>query len=125
MHSSLSYVRLTILYRLCFCSSIKTYIFLCILNLFAIMKCHRVFCFSETMSVQTFHYVQQQSENHYDLIQTDKKKRRLWSRRLHVALLAYRELFHTLSAMDKSADGTVRDSSRVIKSNIFYVPEYR
>lgn len=77
------------------------------------------------MSVQSFHYVQQLSENYFDLMQTDKKKLRLWSRRLHLAVLAYRELFLTLNAMDRSPDGTVRDSSKVIKSNIFYVPEYR
>lgn len=58
-------------------------------------------------------------------MQTDKKKLRLWSKRLHLALLAYRELFHTLCVMDKSPDGTVKDSAKVIKSNIFYVPEYR
>ncbi|CAH0553862.1 unnamed protein product [Brassicogethes aeneus] len=80
---------------------------------------------SETMSVQAFHYVQQQSENYFDLITTDKKKFRLWSRRLHLALLAYRELFATLLLMDKSTDKAVRDSSRVLKSNIFYVLEYR
>lgn len=77
------------------------------------------------MSVQTFHYVQQQSENYYDLMSTDKKKFRLWSRRLHLALLAYRELFSTLCAMDRSDDQAVRNSSKVIKSNIFYVMEYR
>lgn len=57
------------------------------------------------MSVQTFHYVQQQSENFFDMMSTDKKKLKLWSRRLHLALLAYRELFMTLSAMDRSPDG--------------------
>nr|CAH7762046.1 unnamed protein product [Callosobruchus chinensis] len=56
---------------------------------------------------------------------TCKKKLRQWSRRLHMALLAYRELFLTLCAMDRSPDGSVRDSSKVIKSNILYVPEYR
>ncbi|XP_045461506.1 protein timeless homolog isoform X2 [Harmonia axyridis] len=80
---------------------------------------------SETLSVQTFHYVQQHMENFFDMIQSDKKKLRAWSRRLHIALLAYRELLLTLCYMDKSPDGTVRDSSKVIKSNIFYVLEYR
>uniref|UniRef100_A0AAR5P976 Timeless N-terminal domain-containing protein n=1 Tax=Dendroctonus ponderosae TaxID=77166 RepID=A0AAR5P976_DENPD len=80
---------------------------------------------SETVAVQTFHYVQRQSETFYDLMSTDGKKLILWSRRLHLALLAYRELFMTLAAMDKSPDGNVRDSARVIKSNIFYVLEYR
>lgn len=28
-------------------------------------------------------------------------------------------------AMDKSMDQDVRESSKIIKSNIFYVPEYR
>lgn len=77
------------------------------------------------MSIQTFHFVQQQMENYFDMINTDKKKLRLWSRRLHLALLAYKELLMTICAMDKSPDGTVRDSAKVIKSNIFYVLEYR
>lgn len=42
-----------------------------------------------------------------------------------MALLAYRELFYTLCVMDKSPDESVKDSAKVIKSNIFYVPEYR
>ncbi|KAL1505671.1 hypothetical protein ABEB36_005177 [Hypothenemus hampei] len=67
---------------------------------------------SETMSVQTFHYLQQQSEKAYDMMTSDKKKLKIWSRRLHIALLAYRELFMTLAAMDKSPDGNVRDSSK-------------
>lgn len=63
------------------------------------------------MSVQTFHYVQQQSENFFDMMSTDKKKLKLWSRRLHLALLAYRELFMTLSAMDRSPDGEYSSES--------------
>lgn len=84
-----------------------------------------VFFPSETMSVQTFHFVQQQMENYFDMINTDKKKLRLWSRRLHLALLAYKELLLTICVMDTSPDGQVRDSAKVIKSNIFYVLEYR
>lgn len=55
----------------------------------------------------------------------DKKKVALWSRRLHVAVRAYQELLMTLSAMDKYGPDSVRKSSQVIKSNVFYVPEYR
>nr|CAD7447612.1 unnamed protein product [Timema bartmani] len=36
-----------------------------------------------------------------------------------------KELLMTLTAMDKSTDASVRNSSKVIKSNIFYVIEYR
>ncbi|XP_043529522.1 protein timeless homolog isoform X2 [Frieseomelitta varia] len=80
---------------------------------------------SETISTGIFHLVQRQMEHYYDMIITDKKKIPLWSRRLHLALKAYQELLYTLLAMDQSTDRSVRESSKVIKSNVFYVPEYR
>lgn len=64
-------------------------------------------------------------EHNYDMISSDKKKVNLWSKRLHLALKAYRELLLTLGAMDKSPDESVKQSSSVIKSNIFYQIEYR
>ncbi|KAI8424376.1 hypothetical protein MSG28_002902 [Choristoneura fumiferana] len=80
---------------------------------------------SETMSVPMFHYVQQQMEKYYDMIKVEKKKFGVWVRRLHLSLRAYKELLNTLLAMDKSPDSTVRESAKVLKSNIFYVLEYR
>ncbi|XP_022825293.1 protein timeless homolog [Spodoptera litura] len=80
---------------------------------------------SETMSVPMFHYVQQQMEKYYDMIKVEKKKFTAWVRRLHLALRAYKELLNTLLAMDKSTDPTVKESAKVLKSNIFYVLEYR
>ncbi|CAG9855567.1 unnamed protein product [Phyllotreta striolata] len=80
---------------------------------------------SETLSVESFYYIQQQSENYFDRIKTDKKRLKVWSRRLHMAILTYKELLLTLLAMDKSTDENVRESSKVIKNNLFYVPEYR
>ncbi|XP_034934838.1 protein timeless homolog isoform X2 [Chelonus insularis] len=80
---------------------------------------------SETVSTEIFYLIQRQIEQYYEMVITDKKKSLFWSRRLHVALKAYQELLYTLSAMDKTADKEVRDSSKIIKSNIFYVPEYR
>ncbi|KAK5650484.1 hypothetical protein RI129_001513 [Pyrocoelia pectoralis] len=80
---------------------------------------------SETISVKAFHFVQQQMEAYYDYICVNKKGCRPWSKRLHIALLAYRELLLTLCAMDKSSDEAVRRSAKVIKSTIFYVVEYR
>lgn len=59
------------------------------------------------------------------MIVVDKQKAPLWSRRLHLAVRAYQELLMTLSAMDKYGSESVRKSSRVLKGNIFYVPEYR
>ena len=64
-------------------------------------------------------------QNYSESIVIDKKKAPLWSRRLHLALRAYQELLMTLSAMDKYGNESVRNSSRILKSNVFYVPEYR
>lgn len=77
------------------------------------------------MSVSTFHYVQQQMENFVDRIVAEKKTAIVWIKRLHLSLKAYQELFHTLLAMDKTDEDNVKESSKVIKSNIFYVLEYR
>lgn len=106
--------------------------------------------YSETISTEVFHLVQRQLEHYYDMILTDKKRIPVWSHRLHLALKAYQvrdhtkidiecgfqdktikiylvfqELLNTLIAMDKSTDHGIRESSKIIKSNIFYVPEYR
>ncbi|XP_071645976.1 protein timeless homolog [Temnothorax longispinosus] len=80
---------------------------------------------SETISTQVFYLVQRQMEQYYEMILVDKKRIPLWSRRLHLALKAYQELLNTLMIMDKSTDDGVKESSKIIKSNIFYVPEYR
>lgn len=77
------------------------------------------------MSVPMFHYVQQQMEKYYDMITMEKKKFAPWVRRLNLALRSYKELLNTLLAMDKSIDPSVKDSAKVLKSNIFYVLEYR
>lgn len=77
------------------------------------------------MSVSTFHYVQQQMEKCYEMITMDKKSISLWVKRLHLSLRAYNELLQTMLAMDKCLESSVRESSKVIKSNIFYVLEYR
>ena len=42
-----------------------------------------------------------------------------------MALRAYQELLMTLGAMDKYSTEAVKKSARVIKSNVFYVLEYR
>ncbi|XP_075231659.1 protein timeless homolog [Lycorma delicatula] len=80
---------------------------------------------SETVSIETFHFVQTQLEIWNDLMTIDKKKIPLLSRRMHLALNAYQELLLTLMAMDKSEDENVQNSSRILKSRVFYVTEYR
>ena len=81
--------------------------------------------YSETISNEIFHLVQREIEQNYEMMLTDKKKIPVWAKRLHLAVKAYQELLNTLGAMDSATDPAVRESSKIIKSNIFYVPEYR
>lgn len=50
-----------------------------------------VFCvyFSETMSIQIFHFIQERLEDWRANLMIDKKKIYLWSKRMHLALKAY------------------------------------
>ncbi|XP_031205478.1 protein timeless homolog isoform X3 [Mastomys coucha] len=80
---------------------------------------------SETLSVRTFHFVEQNLTNYYEMMLTDRKEAASWARRMHLALKAYQELLATVNEMDACPDETVRESSRIIKNNIFYMMEYR
>ncbi|XP_017271464.1 protein timeless homolog [Kryptolebias marmoratus] len=80
---------------------------------------------SETMSVRTFHFIERNITNYYEMMLTDRKEATSWSRRMHLALKAYQELLLTVNEMDRSHDESIRQSSNVIKSNIFYLMEYR
>ncbi|XP_064594960.1 protein timeless homolog [Liolophura sinensis] len=80
---------------------------------------------SETMSVPTFHYIYTNLLNYYEMIMTEKKEGKTWSRRVHLALKAYQELLLTLYSMDKSSRSQIRESSKVIKGNVFYMMEFR
>ncbi|XP_026163887.1 protein timeless homolog isoform X2 [Mastacembelus armatus] len=80
---------------------------------------------SETMSIRAFHFIERNITNYYEMMLTDRKEATSWSRRMHLALKAYQELLLTVNEMDRSQDESIRQSSTVIKSNIFYLMEYR
>ncbi|KAM9859043.1 protein timeless homolog [Aulostomus maculatus] len=80
---------------------------------------------SETMSIRAFHFIERNITNYYEMMLTDRKEATSWSRRMHLALKAYQELLLTVNEMDRSQDESIRHSSSVIKSNIFYMMEYR
>ncbi|XP_072308681.1 protein timeless homolog [Eucyclogobius newberryi] len=80
---------------------------------------------SETMSIRAFHFIERNITNYYEMMLTDRKEAVSWSRRMHLALKAYQELLLTINEMDQSQDESIRQSSGVIKSNIFYMMEYR
>ncbi|XP_069509796.1 protein timeless homolog isoform X2 [Ambystoma mexicanum] len=80
---------------------------------------------SETVSIRTFHFIEQNLTNYYEMMLMDKKEATSWSKRMHLALNAYQELLTTVYEMDLSKDEAVRESSKIIKNNIFYLMEYR
>ncbi|XP_074536589.1 protein timeless homolog [Halichoeres trimaculatus] len=80
---------------------------------------------SETVSIRAFHFIERNITNYYEMILTDRKEATSWSRRMHLALKAYQELLLTVNEMDRSQDENIQQSSNVIKSNIFYLMEYR
>ncbi|TNM89036.1 hypothetical protein fugu_005290 [Takifugu bimaculatus] len=80
---------------------------------------------SETMSIRTFHFIERNITKYYEMILTDRKEATSWSRRMHLALKAYQELLLNLNEMDHSQDESIRQSANIIKSNIFYMMEYR
>uniref|UniRef100_A0A8B9RXR0 Timeless circadian regulator n=1 Tax=Accipiter nisus TaxID=211598 RepID=A0A8B9RXR0_9AVES len=80
---------------------------------------------SETVGVRAFHFIEQNLTTYYEMALMDKKDAVTWARRMHLALKAYQELLRTVQEMDRSPEQAVRDSSQVIKSNIFYLMEYR
>ncbi|XP_067361897.1 protein timeless homolog isoform X2 [Channa argus] len=80
---------------------------------------------SETMSVRVFHFIERNITNYYEIMLHDRKDSMSWSRRMHLALKAYQELLLTVNEMDRSQEESIRQSSNVIKSNIFYLMEYR
>uniref|UniRef100_A0A671N5S9 Timeless circadian clock n=1 Tax=Sinocyclocheilus anshuiensis TaxID=1608454 RepID=A0A671N5S9_9TELE len=80
---------------------------------------------SETISNRTFHFIEKNITNYYEMMLTDRKDAASWSRRMHLALKAYQELLLTVNEMDRSKDENIQHSSNVIKSNIFYLMEFR
>lgn len=80
---------------------------------------------SETMSIRTFHFIERNITNYYEMMLTDRKGATSWSRRMHFALKAYQELLMTVNEMDRSRDNNIWHSVSVIKSNIFYLMEFR
>ena len=82
----------------------------------------------ETMSKSSFHFVNNQIEVYKDNFEHEKKNRPMcliWSRRMHLAIRAYQELLLNLVAMVSSKDKTVQESGMILRSDVFYEPEYR
>lgn len=104
----------------------------------------------ETLQLQTLHYIIQLIANYYETMTMEKRSladARQWAQRsavngsivmavttvfyhpfplrLHYAVQAYKELLLYVQQMSLFKDSALRDSAKVIHSNIFYHPEYR
>ncbi|RWS26237.1 Timeless-like protein [Leptotrombidium deliense] len=80
---------------------------------------------AETLSIESFHYLHTLIEHYSDLLSQEKKKFHAFSRRLHFALKAYRELLFSLATLDKISNPTFRELGNSMKNRVFYEIEYR
>lgn len=94
------------------------------------MEFNRVYKFdlelvSESLSVSCFHWIITRIEHYIDMMGSDKTRARLWARRLHVAVQAYREMLQSLNTLQKFQDDKAKDLFAMLQNNVFYVLEYR
>ncbi|XP_054167504.1 protein timeless homolog [Oppia nitens] len=80
---------------------------------------------TQTMTVTTFHFLTTQFERYIDFLKTQKENLSLWSKRLHYALKAYRELLFSMNWFSYNKDESIRSIAKQIKKYIFYEVEYR
>lgn len=80
---------------------------------------------SEALSAGCIHWICNQIQHDAEMIQADKKKKINWNRRLQLGLQAYREFLQSVQAMETLDDDDIKVLVAKLKSNIFYVVEYR
>ncbi|XP_055616681.1 protein timeless homolog [Toxorhynchites rutilus septentrionalis] len=80
---------------------------------------------SESLSVQCFHWIISRVEHYVEMMGSDKTRARLWARRLHVAVQAYREMLHSLQALQTVGSEKAKELFSKLQNNVFYVLEYR
>lgn len=77
---------------------------------------------SETLSTSTLHFIQILITNHQDKLKVEKKDFHDISKRLHLALRAYREILYLLRSID--SESPFAQTVKTIKKNIFTENEY-
>lgn len=78
-----------------------------------------------TYTTESLHFFHTLLINSLDVLRVEKKSFVLWSRRLHYALKAYKELICTLAFADSSSDIEYHERTKEIKWIAFYEEEYR
>jgi timeless len=81
---------------------------------------------SEGLSTGTIHWICGQIQHDADMVQSDKRMKVNWNRRLQLGVVAYREFLENLPVMEgQEGDDEVQALVVKLKSNVFYVVEYR
>ncbi|GAB0092876.1 Timeless [Sergentomyia squamirostris] len=80
---------------------------------------------SETVNVQTFHWILTRIQDTMDHLMQEKKLFRPLAKKLHIRMLAFRECLLTLFTMQKIEDEVTQCLFKQIQNNIFYVMEFR
>ncbi|XP_035903529.1 protein timeless homolog isoform X1 [Anopheles stephensi] len=80
---------------------------------------------SESLSTDTFHWTITRMETYTENIVSDKTRKSIWARRLHLTVQTYRELLNNMYALAKTNDPNASELLSVLQNNIFYVVEYR
>lgn len=80
---------------------------------------------SQTFSVKAMHDFHTYIESYLAKLSTEKKIFLPWSRRLHYALQAYRELIFTLAFSDSSGNPEFVEVNKAVKTSVFYEDDYR
>ena len=80
---------------------------------------------SVTYSVESMHYFHTQIMEYSEQLRLEKKSWVPWSRRLHYAMKAYRELLFTLGFCDSSHDHKFLTETKQLKTKMFFDEDYR
>lgn len=80
---------------------------------------------TETLSKECVHWICNQILHDAEMIQSDKKRKIKWNRRLQLGIEAYREILHNLQVMELQEDEDTQALLGQLKNNMFYVVEYR
>lgn len=80
---------------------------------------------TETLSTGSAHWICNQIQHDSEMIQTDKKKKIKWNRRLQLGIQAYREFLYNLQVMELVEDADTQALLKKLKHNLLYVVEYR
>lgn len=80
---------------------------------------------SEALSPGSVHWICNQIQHDAEMIQTDKKKKIKWNRRLQLGIQAYREILSNLQLMELQEDEDTQALLGKLKNTMFYVVEYR